>query len=110
MRHERPAADSASNRLPCSKPNPSMVIHSAICAMLGLWSSPPEEAAIMKNRLGQVGPGMEARQPSHTANSAASPVSTGSCAGPKHCMISPGALPPAEPAYAATYPLLLTGG
>ena len=40
--------------------------------------------------------GMDARQPSQTANSRASPVSTGSCAGPKHFMISPGLLVPPE--------------
>src|ERR1700722_9263664 len=66
------------NSVPCSKPKPSTVIHSPIWATFGLWSSPPDEAAIMKKRLGQVGPGIDARQPSQTANSLARAFSTGS--------------------------------
>src|SRR6516225_87384 len=56
----------------CSKENPVR-----IWEVVGLSVSPPEVAAWMKKRFGQVGPGREECQKLKTANSAASVESTG---------------------------------
>src|SRR6266851_7423746 len=52
-----------------------------------LVTNPREVAACMKKRFGQVGPGSDANQRVHTQKFLASPDSTGSDSGAKHCMI-----------------------
>src|SRR5438445_1246414 len=60
----------------------------------GLWSRPPDDAAWAKNRLGQVGPGIDENQLSQTTNSPASASRTGSVlAVSKHFITSPGSAP-----------------
>src|ERR1700685_3226330 len=58
---------------------PSIVSHVRISAVVGLWSSPSEEAAQANRRFGQVGPGIDACQLSQTAKLLARALRTGSC-------------------------------
>ncbi len=51
------------------------------CNCVGLVDRPPLDAACMKNRFGQVGPGTEANQLSNSTNSCASWLTTGICDG-----------------------------
>src|ERR1700742_4983407 len=68
--------------VPFWKGNPKAK-HWAISMADGLWSSPPEEAAATKNRLGQVGPGIDEYQLSQTTKFEARSTATGTCVGPK---------------------------
>src|ERR1700682_2407858 len=54
------------------------------CASSGLAVRPPELAAWTKKRFGQVGPGTDAYQKLHTANSLATVASTGIWLGVKY--------------------------
>jgi len=73
-----------------------MVSHTRISAVVGLWSSPPEEAAHAKNRFGKVGPGIEANQLSQTAKLLAKAFRTGNWPGEKHFMMPPNLLDTCE--------------
>lgn len=53
-----------------------------------LSMNPFDVAQWTKKRFGEVGPGTDEYQRVHRANSRASVVSTGSCAGGKHFMMS----------------------
>src|SRR5579863_1646699 len=109
-RRDTPFLFRASKMLPALNWKPPIVSHPTISSVVGLWSSPPEEAAWTNMRFGQVGPGMDACQLSQTANSWAKATSMGSCAGAKHFMTSPGfAAPPLAP-YEETNPVLLMAG
>src|SRR5580692_5757240 len=106
MRHFNPV----SKMLPFWNLNPPIVSHAKVSAVVGLWSSSAEDAPRPKNRFGHVGPGMEQNQESQTANSFASPDSTGIRAVVKHCITSPGLGDLAATAKLETNPLLLMGG
>src|SRR5258708_33364950 len=54
---------------------------SSTCASLGEWSSPEDVPATAKKRFGQVGPGTDANQLSHTPNWLARKFSTGNWSG-----------------------------
>src|SRR5580698_717632 len=75
---------SASNMEPCAKLTPSSVSQVRISAVVGLWSRPSDDAAQANMRFGQVGPGIDENQLSHTANSRARAFRTGSCCALKH--------------------------
>ncbi len=62
--------------------------------VLGLSSSPPDEPAMAKKRLGHVGPGSEENHASQMANSRASVVSTGSLSGEKQLIARSALVPP----------------
>src|SRR5256885_1669060 len=76
-----------SNSVPLAKRKPSMSSETVDSAPVGLSSSPPDDAAWTKKRLGHVGPGIDENQLSQRANSLASFVSTGSCVSAKHFMM-----------------------
>src|SRR4051812_33042538 len=97
MRH--PAAnfwESASKIEPLGNRNPAIVSQVRISPAVGLWSKPPEEAAQAKKRLGKVGPGIEANQPSHKAKFLARAFRTRSWSALKHLMMSPNLLEACE--------------
>src|ERR1043166_8769677 len=79
MRQLRPAAVSASKMWPFSNARLALARPTASNASgpLGLLSSPPDEAACTKHRLGHVGPGMDENQLSISRKFAASVVTPG---------------------------------
>src|ERR1700753_1215204 len=96
--------------VPPAKGKPASVSHKIISAVVGLWSSPPEDAAWTKKRLGHVGPGIEACQLSQTTNSLAKAFSTANCEGEKERITRLGSPAPPPFAKAAAKPLLSIAG
>src|ERR1700724_1936512 len=82
----------ASKILPCRNLKPLIASHLRMSSVEGLWSRPADDPPRAKNRLGQVGPGIEQNQESHTANSCARMYMTGKLGGSKYFITSAGSL------------------
>src|SRR5712691_4910922 len=75
---------SESKIVPFSKAKPFNSSHVFICFVVGASSSPPEEAAWRKKRLGHVGPGSDEHHLSQTAKTWASSMRCGNWDGDWH--------------------------